>query len=114
LVAAIARFAATFGEDASLVRTGTAPRAMVTMRNLASGLTRQAGQGRHFRRNRPLPITPPPCSISPPENAFALSPGPDLPGSEVAYCSVPWLFPDLGSPSLMIHGGGMGIATTAS
>ncbi|MCX4732060.1 ISAs1 family transposase [Streptomyces sp. NBC_01363] len=33
----------TFGEDASRVRTGTAPRAMATLRNLAIGLMRQAG-----------------------------------------------------------------------
>jgi predicted transposase YbfD/YdcC len=33
----------TYGEDASRVRTGTAPRAMATLRNLAIGLMRQAG-----------------------------------------------------------------------
>ncbi|MET7906590.1 transposase [Streptomyces sp. NPDC005355] len=33
----------TYGEDASRVRTGTAPRAMATLRNLAVGLMRQAG-----------------------------------------------------------------------
>ncbi|WP_314220356.1 ISAs1 family transposase [Streptomyces zaehneri] len=33
----------TYGEDASRIRTGTAPRAMATMRNLAIGLMRQAG-----------------------------------------------------------------------
>ncbi|MGW1554723.1 ISAs1 family transposase [Streptomyces sp. NPDC002346] len=33
----------TFAEDASSVRTGTAPRAMATLRNLAIGLIRQAG-----------------------------------------------------------------------
>ncbi|GGL84459.1 hypothetical protein GCM10010095_81560 [Streptomyces anthocyanicus] len=33
----------TFGEDASRVRTGTALRAMATLRNLAIGLIRQAG-----------------------------------------------------------------------
>ncbi|MFF4352454.1 hypothetical protein [Streptomyces sp. NPDC001530] len=33
----------TFAEDASRVRTGTAPRAMATLRNLAIGLIRQAG-----------------------------------------------------------------------
>jgi predicted transposase YbfD/YdcC len=33
----------TFGQDASRVRTGTAPRAMATLRNLAIGLMRQAG-----------------------------------------------------------------------
>ncbi|MFD7057528.1 ISAs1 family transposase [Streptomyces mirabilis] len=33
----------TFGEDASRVRTGTAPRPMATLRNLAIGLMRQAG-----------------------------------------------------------------------
>ncbi|MEV6171750.1 hypothetical protein AB0L99_26485 [Streptomyces sp. NPDC051954] len=33
----------TFAEDASRVRTGTTPRAMATLHNLASGLIRQAG-----------------------------------------------------------------------
>jgi predicted transposase YbfD/YdcC len=33
----------TFGEDASRIRTGSRPRAMVTLRNLAIGLIRQAG-----------------------------------------------------------------------
>ncbi|WP_369394995.1 transposase [Streptomyces sp. CG1] len=33
----------TFAEDASRIRTGTAPRAMATLRNLAIGLIRQAG-----------------------------------------------------------------------
>ncbi|WP_405633866.1 hypothetical protein [Streptomyces sp. NBC_01174] len=33
----------TFAEDASRVRTGTAPRAMETLRNLAISLIRQAG-----------------------------------------------------------------------
>ncbi|MFD9286594.1 transposase [Streptomyces mirabilis] len=33
----------TYGEDASRIRTGTAPRAMTTLRNLAIGLIRQAG-----------------------------------------------------------------------
>ncbi|MFB7116204.1 hypothetical protein ACFCYR_46605, partial [Streptomyces sp. NPDC056291] len=33
----------TFAEDASRVRTGNAPRAMATFRNLAIGLIRQAG-----------------------------------------------------------------------
>jgi predicted transposase YbfD/YdcC len=33
----------TFSEDASRVHTGTAPRAMATLRNLAIGLMRQAG-----------------------------------------------------------------------
>ncbi|GHH79282.1 hypothetical protein GCM10018793_31680 [Streptomyces sulfonofaciens] len=32
----------TYSEDASRVRTGTAPRAMATLRNLAIGLMRQA------------------------------------------------------------------------
>jgi hypothetical protein len=34
----------TFAEDAPSVRTGTAPRAMATLRNLAIGLIRQAGR----------------------------------------------------------------------
>ncbi|MFE4447409.1 transposase [Streptomyces sp. NPDC093064] len=33
----------TFAEDASRIRTGTAPRAMATLRNLAIALIRQAG-----------------------------------------------------------------------
>ncbi|MFF4903216.1 hypothetical protein [Streptomyces sp. NPDC001068] len=33
----------TFAEDASKIRTGSAPRAMATLRNLAIGLIRQAG-----------------------------------------------------------------------
>lgn len=33
----------TYAEDASRVRTGTAPRAMATLRNVAIGLIRQAG-----------------------------------------------------------------------
>jgi hypothetical protein len=33
----------TFGEDASRIRTGTAPRAMATLRDLAIGLMRRAG-----------------------------------------------------------------------
>ncbi|MCZ9346780.1 ISAs1 family transposase, partial [Streptomyces sp. TRM76130] len=33
----------TFAEDASKIRTGNAPRAMATLRNLAIGLMRQAG-----------------------------------------------------------------------
>ncbi|MGW1306127.1 hypothetical protein ACWD5R_41595 [Streptomyces sp. NPDC002514] len=33
----------TFAEDASKIRTGSAPRAMATLRNLAIGLMRQAG-----------------------------------------------------------------------
>lgn len=32
----------TYGEDASRIRTGTTPRAMATLRNLAIGLMRQA------------------------------------------------------------------------
>jgi predicted transposase YbfD/YdcC len=34
----------TFGEDASQVRTGSAPRVLATFRNIAIGLTRRAGQ----------------------------------------------------------------------
>ncbi|MFD5397888.1 hypothetical protein ACFWJW_27205 [Streptomyces sp. NPDC127097] len=33
----------TFAEDASRVRTGTAPRAMATLRHFTIGLIRQAG-----------------------------------------------------------------------
>jgi predicted transposase YbfD/YdcC len=47
----------TFGEDHSQVRTGNAPRAMASLRNLATGLLRQAGETniakalRHNARN---------------------------------------------------------------
>ncbi|WP_329557153.1 hypothetical protein [Streptomyces sp. NBC_00696] len=34
----------TYTKDASRIRTGTAPRAMATLRNLAIGLMRQAGR----------------------------------------------------------------------
>ncbi|MFG3532903.1 hypothetical protein ACGF8B_40330 [Streptomyces sp. NPDC047917] len=66
----------TYGEDASRVRTGTAPRAMATMRNLAIGLMRQAGWTNiaaatdHYR-SRPEHATA--LSISPPESAVALN-----------------------------------------
>jgi hypothetical protein len=33
----------TFAEDASKIRTGSAPGAMITLRNLAVGLVRRAG-----------------------------------------------------------------------
>ncbi|MFE5486136.1 ISAs1 family transposase [Streptomyces sp. NPDC056527] len=52
----------TFTEDASKVRTGSAPRAMATLRNLAIGLMRQAGwtniaaAADHYRSR---PTTPP-------------------------------------------------------
>ena len=66
----------TFAEDASRIRTGTAPRAMATLRNLAIGLQRQAGRANiaaatdHYRHE---PTTPPHSSILPPENASALN-----------------------------------------
>ena len=34
----------TFAEDASRIRTGNAPRVMATLRNIAIGLARAAGQ----------------------------------------------------------------------
>ncbi|MGW7203111.1 ISAs1 family transposase [Streptomyces sp. NPDC054837] len=48
----------TFAEDASLIHTGTAPRAMATLRNIAIGLMRQAGWANlaaatHHYRSRP-------------------------------------------------------------
>lgn len=54
----------TFGEDASRVRTGSAPRAMASLRNLAIGALRLAGRDniaeglRHHGRyiTRPLAI----------------------------------------------------------
>ncbi|MEU9190656.1 hypothetical protein AB0D14_40325 [Streptomyces sp. NPDC048484] len=53
----------TYREDASRIRTGTAPRAMATLRNLAVGLMRQAGWTTSTR---------PPCSDSQRENASPL------------------------------------------
>ncbi|WP_255306574.1 ISAs1 family transposase [Streptomyces sp. Wb2n-11] len=65
----------TFGEDASRGRTGIAPRAMATLRNLAVGLMRQAGWtniAAATDRYRSRPSTLPPCSDSQPENASPL------------------------------------------
>lgn len=65
----------TFGENASRVRTGTAPRAMATLRNFAIGPMRQAGwtniaaAADHYRLR---PSTRQPCSDSQPENASPL------------------------------------------
>ncbi|WP_406190421.1 ISAs1 family transposase [Streptomyces sp. NBC_01017] len=65
----------TFGEDASRIRTGSAPRAMATLRNLAIGLIRQAGwtniatAADHYRSR---PSTQQPCPDSQPENASPL------------------------------------------
>ncbi|MGP4013854.1 hypothetical protein [Streptomyces sp. 4N124] len=65
------------GEDASRIRTGTAPRAMATLRNLAIGLMRQAGWTHiaaaavHYRSR---PSTRPPCSASQPESGSPLAP----------------------------------------
>jgi hypothetical protein len=53
----------TFTEDASRVRTGTAPRAMATLRNLAIGALRLAGITniaaglRHISRDPARPLT---------------------------------------------------------
>ena len=53
----------TFTEDASRVRTGTAPRAMATLRNLAIGALRLAGITniaaglRHIGRDPARPLT---------------------------------------------------------
>ncbi|WP_369227448.1 ISAs1 family transposase [Streptomyces sp. R39] len=52
----------TFGEDASRVRTGSAPRAMASLRNLAIGTLRLAGRGsiaeslRHHGRDMARPL----------------------------------------------------------
>lgn len=52
----------TFGEDASRVRTGSAPRAMASLRNLAIGALRLSGwdniaEGlRHHGRDMPRPL----------------------------------------------------------
>lgn len=52
----------TFGEDASRVRTGGAPRAMASLRNLAIGALRLAGRGniaeglRHHGRDMTRPL----------------------------------------------------------
>src|SRR5262249_44063930 len=52
----------TFGEDASHVRTGSRPRVMATLRNLAIGLIRQAGHQdrRHPQTDPQLPPPPTP------------------------------------------------------
>jgi predicted transposase YbfD/YdcC len=53
----------TFGEDASRVRTGSAPRAMASLRNLAIGALRLAGRNniaeglRHHGRDMARPLT---------------------------------------------------------
>lgn len=52
----------TFGEDASRVRTGSAPRAMASLRNLAIGALRLAGRDniaeglRHHGRDMARPL----------------------------------------------------------
>ncbi len=52
----------TYTEDASQIRTGNTPRAMATLRNLAIGLLRHAGQSniakalRHNARNHRRPL----------------------------------------------------------
>ncbi|WUX49891.1 hypothetical protein OG769_36170 (plasmid) [Streptomyces sp. NBC_01435] len=52
----------TFGEDASRVRTGNAPRAMASLRNLAIGALRLAGRDniaeglRHHARDMTRPL----------------------------------------------------------
>ncbi|MFJ9909872.1 hypothetical protein ACIRVK_45080 [Streptomyces sp. NPDC101152] len=52
----------TFGEDASQVRVGSAPRAMASLRNLAIGALRLAGRGniaeglRHHGRDVTRPL----------------------------------------------------------
>jgi predicted transposase YbfD/YdcC len=51
----------TFTEDASQIRTGTAPRAMATLRNLAVGALRLAGSANiaaALRANRRDPTRP--------------------------------------------------------
>ncbi|MFE2425059.1 hypothetical protein [Streptomyces hokutonensis] len=54
----------TFAEDASQLRTGNAPRAMATWRNLATGALRPAGATniaaalRHNARNADRPLAP--------------------------------------------------------
>ncbi|WP_260149046.1 ISAs1 family transposase [Streptomyces sp. PanSC9] len=68
----------TYAEDASKIRTGSAPRAMTTLRNLAIGLMRQAGwtniaaAADHYRSR---PDHAPRSSRSPAENASALGAG---------------------------------------
>jgi predicted transposase YbfD/YdcC len=53
----------TFAEDASRVRTGTTPRAMASLRNLAIGALRHAGHDniaaglRHHARDPRRPLT---------------------------------------------------------
>ncbi|WP_327745767.1 hypothetical protein OHO28_08510 [Streptomyces europaeiscabiei] len=66
----------TFAEDASRVRTGTAPRAMATLRNLAIGLiARPAGRTSPLRPTTTGhgPTTLSNYSILKPENASTLT-----------------------------------------
>ena len=58
----------TFAEDASQVRTGTAPRAMASLRNLAIGVHAPTGTATSPPRCAATPATPPgccPCWASP-------------------------------------------------
>lgn len=61
----------TFGEDASRVRTGSAPRAMASLRNLAIGTLRMTGCGniaeglRRHGRDMARPPTPLGLTINP-------------------------------------------------
>lgn len=61
-----------FFEDASRVRTGSAPPATAALRNLAIGLMRQAGWTNIAAATGHAPSTLQPCSDSQPENASPL------------------------------------------
>jgi hypothetical protein len=89
----------TFGEDASRVRTGSAPRAMATLRNLAIGFMRQAGwtniaaAADHYRVTPPTrdshaqthsPRTHRPCGVR------RLCLGPQADGLGVLLAEVPY------------------------
>jgi hypothetical protein len=54
----------TFAEDASQVRTGTAPRAMASLRNLAIGILRARGARNIAAALRHNVVTPPALSHS--------------------------------------------------
>jgi hypothetical protein len=58
----------TFGEDASQVRTGTAPRAMASLGNLVIGILRARGErnlAAALRRNAATPPESCHCLVSP-------------------------------------------------
>jgi len=65
---------ATMGEDASKVRSGSAPRALATLRNLAIGVLRLAGATKH--RARPASALAPPGARADAARAVATASAP--------------------------------------